>query len=123
MNTHICELFLGMTVAGKRKVTAGRCGHPSPKFVHQNALHHTIALLRVFTSSLMAWASSAGAAISLAAANRMDAYGPALLWCAAHFGSFGSAPCPIASRRFTGLELARSKVWSNDHLLDVASKG
>lgn len=43
-----------------------------------------------------------------------DTYATAFLRNAAHFGSSGSASCPIASRRGpTGLEPAGSKVWSS----------
>jgi hypothetical protein len=46
-----------------------------------------------------------------------------LLWRTAHFGGSGSAPCPIALRRFFGLERTSSKVWSKDHLLWICHTG
>ena len=74
-----------MTAAGKKNAPVGRYGRTSPKFGHQNALHGPFTRpgvpAPVFTE-----------VTCLAAGQyRPDAHDRTLLWCAAHFGGFGSA--------------------------------
>lgn len=107
MISHVYEVSVGIDCGGEKKK------HPwsvhgcfPPRFVYQNALHRMVGHVALYPSELMGFFPSARQCHPDAKSD-LRVYGRA-----AHFGSSGSAPCPIASRRFFGLERAKSKGWS-----------